>query len=261
MEPPRSVRVGRLFFAIGMVGFGVLFFVNANAVLVLAPAWPTWIPGRSGAFAAGAILIAGGASIAFGLRARSVAILLGSIILAWDLFRDVDLIKIAATSLDITKALALGGGAFVIAGTFPRDKWESSGPFSPMMMRLEKLIPLGRFFLASQMIVAGIEHFIYAVYVFDMVPSWIPWHPFWTYFVGAALVAGGIGLMVRRTARLAAALLGAIIFIWVLVLHLPRAVAAQTSANEWTSVFQALAMSGIAFILAATLPSEPEKTP
>jgi uncharacterized membrane protein YphA (DoxX/SURF4 family) len=64
--------------------------------------------------------------------------------------------------------------------------------------------------------------------------------------------------MVRRTARLAAALLGAIIFIWVIVLHLPRAVAAE-SANEWTSVFQALAMSGIAFILAATFPGDAAK--
>jgi uncharacterized membrane protein len=252
MEPRRWVRLGRLFFAVGMVGFGILFFFNANSVTELAPAWPPWIPGRPGAFLAGAVLIAGGVCIAFELRARTVAILLGFVILTWDLFRDADLMKIAATSLHFTKALALGGGAFVIAGTLPRDSWDSGGPLSPVFRQLEKLIPLGRFFLAPQMIVAGMEHFIYAIYVFDMVPSWIPWHPFWTYFVGVALIAGGVGLIVRRTARLAAALLGSAIFIWVLVLHIPRALAYRT-ANEWTSVFQALAMSGIAFILAATL--------
>jgi uncharacterized membrane protein YphA (DoxX/SURF4 family) len=88
----------------------------------------------------------------------------------------------------------------------------------------------------------------------DLVPSWIPGHLFWTYFTGTALIAGGVGLCIGRTARLAAALLGFIIFIWVLVLHVPRAIADLHGANEWTSVFQALAMSGIAFILAASLP-------
>jgi uncharacterized membrane protein len=201
---------------------------------------------------AGSILVAGGAAIVLGARARLAAILLGTLILGWDVFRDVDLIKVAATSLDIVKALALGGGAFVIAGTFPRDTTGSNSWLSRLVAPTEKLIPLGRFFLAPQMIVAGAEHFIYARFVFDLVPSWIPWHPFWTYFCGAALVAGGIGLIVRRTARLAAAVLGATIFIWVLVLHIPRALVGLNSANEWTSVFQALAMSGIAFILAAT---------
>jgi uncharacterized membrane protein len=193
-------------------------------------------------------------AIIFGTGARTAAMLLGTIILLWDLFRDVDLIKIAATSLDIVKALALGSGAFVIAGSLPRDRWDSGGVFSAAIRPLEKLIPLGRFFLAPQMIVAGSEHFIYSRFVFGLVPAWIPGHPFWTYFTGAALIAGGIGLMLRRTARLAAALLGSIIFIWVLVLHIPRAAADLHSANEWTSVFQALSMSGVAFILAATLP-------
>jgi len=52
---------------------------------------------------------------------------------------------------------------------------------------------------------------------------------------------------------LAAALRGSIIFIWVVVVHVPRALADLHSANDWTSVFQALAMSGIAFTLATAL--------
>jgi len=233
-----------------MIAFGALFFLFAGNVSDLAPAWPPWIPGQPWAYVAGAVLAAGGLAILLGIRARTAAILLGSIILLWDLFRDVDWIRFLSTTLDIAKALALGGGAFVVAGTFPREE-RSAGGVSPALRPLDRLIPLGRFFLAPQMIIAGSEHFIYAKFVFDLVPSWIPWHPFWTYFTGAALVAGGVGLLLRKTARLAAALLGAAIFIWVLVLHLPRAFA-YANANEWTSVFQALAMSGTAFILAAT---------
>jgi uncharacterized membrane protein len=246
VQPPRIIVVGRVFFATGMVAFGVLFFVFAGSVAQLAPAWPAWLPGRPWGYVAGALLLSAGAAVLLGRMPRTAMLALGSIILLWDAFRDVDWIRIAATSLDIAKALALGGGAFVVAGTFPRDRGDSAA-----VRALEGLVPLGRFMLAPQMIIAGAEHYIYAPFVFGLVPSWMPGHPFWTYFTGAALVAGGIGLLLPRTARLAAALLGSIIFIWVLVLHLPRAFAYGT-ANEWTSVFQALAMSGTAFIIAAT---------
>jgi hypothetical protein len=48
------------------------------------------------------------------------------------------------------------------------------------------------------------------------------------------------------------------IFLWVLMLHLPRAVAAADAAsrrNEWTAVFEALAISGIAFVVAGCVRS------
>ena len=59
----------------------------------------------------------------------------------------------------------------------------------------------------------------------------------------------------KKTAALAGTLLGTMLFVWVLVLHIPRAVADPYGAigNEWTSVFQALAFSGVAFILGETL--------
>jgi uncharacterized membrane protein YphA (DoxX/SURF4 family) len=257
VRPPAIVLIGRVFFATGMIAFGVLFVAFAGTVSTLAPAWPGWLSGQPWGYVAGAILAAAGFAILLGIRARTAALLLGSIILLWDICRDVDWLNIASTSLDIAKALALGGGAFVIAGTFPRGERGSGRGLSSATGPLDRMIPLGRFMLAPQMIIAGTEHFIYARFVYDLVPAWIPGHPFWTYFTGAALIAGGLGLLLRQTARLAAGLLGAIIFVWVLVLHLPRAFT-YDNANEWTSVFQALAMSGIAFILAATPLKRPE---
>ncbi len=66
-----------------------------------------------------------------------------------------------------------------------------------------------------------------------------------------ALISRGAGLLLLQTARLAAALSGLMIFLWVVLLHIPRALAAAAaqSRNEWTSVFEALAISGIAFVL------------
>ena len=47
------------------------------------------------------------------------------------------------------------------------------------------------------------------------------------------------------------------IFLWVVMLHIPRAVTATpaTRANETTAVFEALAFSGLAFLLAGNTTS------
>lgn len=81
---------------------------------------------------------------------------------------------------------------------------------------------------------------------------------FWAYFAGTALIASGIGMIVRVKARLAATLLGAMILTWILILHIPRAIADPYSdvGNEWTSTLEALAKSGVAFILGETLAGE-----
>jgi uncharacterized membrane protein YphA (DoxX/SURF4 family) len=97
---------------------------------------------------------------------------------------------------------------------------------------------------------------LFVQFVAMLVPAWIPGPYFWTYFAGIALIAGGAGLILLQTARLTAALTGLMIFLWLVLLHIPRAVAAadpQSSRNEWTSVFEAIAISGIAFVLAGSL--------
>jgi len=112
---------------------------------------------------------------------------------------------------------------------------------------------LGRFCLGAFMILAGIQHFQFAQFVQTLVPVWIPGHLFWTYFAGVALIAGGFGLFLPPTARLAAVLTGLMIFLWVVLLHIPRALAAapEQARNEWVAVFEALACAGIGFVLAA----------
>ena len=68
---------------------------------------------------------------------------------------------------------------------------------------------------------------------------------------GVALVAGGIGLVVPATARLAGLLSGAMIFSWVFLVHIPRALETfPGTTGETTAVFEAIAMSGIAWLAA-----------
>jgi uncharacterized membrane protein len=112
---------------------------------------------------------------------------------------------------------------------------------------------LGRFLFALPLLVFGIQHFMYARYVATLVPSWIPGHLFWAYFVGVAFIATTLAIATQTKARLSATWLGIMFLLWVLVLHLPRVAAAPHNGDEWTSAFVALAMSGGAFLVAGTL--------
>jgi uncharacterized membrane protein YphA (DoxX/SURF4 family) len=74
----------------------------------------------------------------------------------------------------------------------------------------------------------------------------------WTYVAGVALIAGGAGLIVPRTTRIAGISVGTMLFTWVCILHIPRALAAGPAAqrNECTAVFEALSFAGLALVLA-----------
>ena len=122
-------------------------------------------------------------------------------------------------------------------------------------MQVDKITKLGRYFLAIPMIVFGIQHFLYAQFVVQLVPAWIPAPMFWTYFAGVALFAAGVGIAINVLAKLAAALLALMISIWVIVLHIPR-VFQLPGDSEFINVFDALLMLSGAYILSALLPGK-----
>ncbi|MGH9820244.1 MAG: DoxX family membrane protein, partial [Pyrinomonadaceae bacterium] len=147
--------------------------------------------------------------------------------------------------------LAIAGSLSLnrVAGASDRDRFH----VHLLDSRADLFCWVGRICVGAFLILGGVEHFIYPQFVAKLVPTWIPGSVFWTYFAGAALVLGGLGMIVPLTARVASALSGLMIFLWVFTLHLPRALAAAETAsrrNEWTAVFEALAISAVAFAIA-----------
>jgi uncharacterized membrane protein len=256
----RFAESGRIIFAVALIAFAVLQFVYGDFIPGRAPAWPSAIPGRLiWATLSGANFVGAGVAIISGKKAREAAVLSGAMIFAWALLRHLpELADPRAIVLTNTgKSLALFGGAFAVAGSF-----QTSGIASDSADRFNLL---GRCCLGAFMVYSGIQHFIYTTFVAALIPAWIPGHYAWAYFAGVALIAGGAGLIVPRTVRLAGTLTGVMLFLWVLLLHIPRALAAadpRSIRNEWTAVFEALAMSGVAFVLASVSPrAEPSTGP
>jgi uncharacterized membrane protein len=115
---------------------------------------------------------------------------------------------------------------------------------------------LGLIFVATSLVVFGVQHFIYGGFVATLVPAFMPGRLFWAYFVGVAFVAAAIGILTRMLGRAAATMLGVMFFLFVVLLHIPRIIGKSSDGSEWTSGFMALAMCGGAWILASAAPLE-----
>ena len=241
--------IGRSFIAIALIVFGVQHFIYLEFVTRAFPVIPLWIPGHSLlACLFGAFLLITGVCIFLQIKARLLCVLLGSLIL---LMFALLLLPSLLTNLNngavwtnAGKALVIAGANFLVAASLPKE------PHGKFILFLESLIPLGRYFLCGFFILAAILHFIYAPFVATLIPKWIPAPMFWTYFAGIALIAGAIGMLIPRTTQLAAALSAIMIFIWVIVLHIPRALADLHNPNETTATFEALTMCGMAILIA-----------
>ncbi|QNI37412.1 hypothetical protein [Edaphobacter albus] len=244
--------VGRTFYAVGLASIGLMHFFYKNFPGVVIPEFPSWLPLRLlWVFGIGAVLLACGVCILFNWAGRRVAAWtgVGLLVLVFVVHVPNQLASPYAAVLgawaNAIKELALAGGAWIAALSFGTED-------SALPEWLERMLPVGRYFFAGLLVIFGSEHFLYAKFVESLIPAWIGSATFWTYFAGAALIAGGIGMMVKRVAKRASLLTGVMIFSWLLMLHIPRAIADPYThvGNELASVFEALAFSGMAFMLA-----------
>ena len=151
---------------------------------------------------------------------------------------------------DGLKELAISGGAFVVAGSYSNSEIKVTDE-RLFAKTQDTFIRIGSIFLSIMLVVFGYEHFKYKAAVVGLVPNWIPAHPFWTYFGGIALIGAGIFIILKIQLKLVAFLLGLMLLLWFIILHIPRAIADPSGlqGNEVSSVFEALAFSGIAFII------------
>ena len=254
--PKWLLPVGRRFYAVGLASLGLMHFFYMNFPWVVIPEFPAWIPLRLlWVFVVGAALTAGGVAIFFNLRGRTIAVWTGVALLALVVVAHIPnqlagaYAAVLGAWTNTFKELALAGGAWICA-------LSSADERSNLPAWLEKMLPLGRYFFAVMLVLFGIDHFLYPKFVAPLVPAWVGAPTFWTYFAGAALIAGGLGIMMKKVAQLASLMVGVMIFLWLVMLHIPRAIADPYTnvGNEWASVFEALAFSGMALML-AVLPS------
>lgn len=247
----RIAAAARFCFALSLIVFGVQHLVYGEFVTRVFPKLPAFIPGHLlWAYVAGLILLGAGAAIVFRLRVRTAATILGCLILLSFLLLYVPQLLVSPPLgglwTNAGKALALAGGCFLLAVSLPARASESRITEAV----LPRLAPVSPVFLSIFLILAGVQHFLFSKFVATLVPGWIPGAMFWTYFAAVALIAGGLGMLIPPLTFWAGLLSAVMIFLWVFLLHIPRALAAPHDSNETTAVFEALAFSATAFLVA-----------
>jgi uncharacterized membrane protein len=114
----------------------------------------------------------------------------------------------------------------------------------------DKLITLGCVFLAVPLAVFGTDHICGPEPIRGIIPSWMPAHLFWTYFVGCALLAAATSLTARKFVRLSSTLLGLMFFLFVCMMHIPNTLADPKNRFAWAVTTRDLSFAGGAWALA-----------
>lgn len=256
---PNTTKLGRIFYALALGAVAIHQLFYANFCNFLFPPWPhPSLAYRIAACIFSLLLIGACIALLNPKIGRTVALAMGGSFLLLFLLGQVPyefiIIPYSKTHLGLwavpLKETALAGGAFVIAASYPDPG--KIAPKNPLIRILETLIPFGPFLFCFTMVSFGITHFFYAQAVQDLVPAWVPDHLFYTYFAGTALIASGVAIIIDVRVPLIALLLAITIFIWFIILHIPRALAQPLAdqGNEITSALSALAFSGIALVIA-----------
>jgi uncharacterized membrane protein YphA (DoxX/SURF4 family) len=228
---------GPLIYAVGIGVLGLLNFVYVDGVFGLE-AMAAGSPWRVlVAYVTGIVLVAAAVSVFIGLGERVTASVLAVVVTLWVVVLHVpELVRAPGDANAWARAgetLALAGAAWALAG----------------------VVGVGRVCFGIGLAVVGALHVMYARLLVPFVPAWLPPGAlFWVYLTGGARVVGGVAILTRVQARAAAAWLGLMFGVWVVIFHVPAVAAAPDARVQWTSFFVAVAMCGGAWVVASASP-------
>jgi uncharacterized membrane protein len=235
----RFLVLGPVFEAVALAIFAAEHFLTARDLSVIVP---RWIPGALfWTYFVGAALLAAAISFIAWRYVRWSASLLALLFLIIVATIDLpNLPKHAHERLFWTltvREMAFAGGAMVLAGSlWPRGK--STGTAGTM------LILLGRSIVACVFVFYAIEHFLFPRFVpgvplEKMTPAWVPAPTLIAYVLGATLLAAGVGLMIHRTRRTAAAIAGTVLLLLTIFFYVPILI---------TEIHSPLAVEGVNYV-------------
>ncbi|HVU17031.1 MAG TPA: hypothetical protein VHD32_08895 [Candidatus Didemnitutus sp.] len=246
-------RLGRILFAGGLAGMGVLSLIYHDFGMNWQPV-PDWVPLRPilGSLS-GAILLAGGLGVFVDRFSAWAAMLLAGFVTLWLLVLQVP--RVAANPGDAGVWLGWGENAMLVAGGWTvwisragaRDAHGAALARSPKKLRATRIL------YGVALPVIGLSHFVYADFTASMIPGWIPGRLPLAYLTGAGHMAAGVAVLLGIVPRLGATLEAIMVSLFVLLLHLPGVIHAPTDRLQWTMLCVACALCGAAWTMAGSL--------
>ncbi len=240
-----------MFFGICIAGIGVLHFLYPGIRPIIVPGLTNipsglyWI-----VYLTAVLLIVTGVVIVMGKKFHILSLIMGVVFLALFLFAHLPVFLSAGPQntdlwVNLNKVLALSGGFFLISTiNAPR-------PENRFLITLFKLGPIGAYLFAIMLYNFSVGHIVSMNGVSTLVPKYIPFPKFWTFVGGIALMGSAISIFTRYKTEKINLLLAAVLFIWLLSLHLYYAVRFPKwkEGENFIGVITCMAFCGIALMI------------
>jgi len=116
---------------------------------------------------------------------------------------------------------------------------------------VDRIVLCGPVFIAVPMVLFGLDHYLFPVEIGQFIPSWIPAHMFWVYFVGTCLILGGLSIVFQKYAWLSAGLFGLMLLCFEALMNIPGLFEAPHERITWTLMAREFSFSMGALSFAA----------
>lgn len=115
---------------------------------------------------------------------------------------------------------------------------------------LDKVVALSNLFFALPLAVFSMQHFSDSKGISQLVPKFVPWPLFWTFFVGVGLLAASLSIATKIQVRWSGLLWGIMMFLFVAMMDLPASLARPSNHFNWVLVFRELSFGAGGWVLA-----------
>ncbi len=193
------------------------------------------------AYLAAALLAIGGALLLLPRLQRAGALLLTVFIGLWMLVLNLPLAIASASHIGAWNSPA--EIAFMASGALALYAQGIPGHWSSIALKVARILA------GVSAMVFGFAHFNYIDFTAGMVPGWIPFKTFWAWATGAGHLLAGLALVSGIATRLAAGCEAAMMGSFVVLLHLPRVVAAPDQHIEWIMLGVSTMLTGAALLV------------
>jgi uncharacterized membrane protein YphA (DoxX/SURF4 family) len=255
-------KVGRLFYGLGIIAYGLQQIIILDFRPQILPNFPSWahanivMPVLTGlAMIAAGLIVSGIIRIDVNFK-KKIALYMGFYFFALIILSHIPyLLFVYPHKLshlgswgDLLKELAFSGASFIIANSF-LDNSCNEVQNNHIDRIVNNMSSVGRIFYCTTIILFGCNHFAYDISF--MVPEWLVFQTFWSYFGGAALIGAGTAILLNIFLKPVALLLALMLFLWFILLHVPGAIRNPYvgRGNLIVSAFDALLFCGAALIL------------
>jgi hypothetical protein len=245
----RIVSIGHAFFAVAMIGLGVVGLLHPDFVPVWNPI-AAIVPAQKLFLSLGALisLVTGIGLLVPRMAAIAARVLLATLLLWLLLFRlpNFFLGPAFGACWSVFPLTVMLSAAWVLYVWCAAD-WDRK---HLSFVSSNNGLRIARVLYGLCLIFFGAAHFIDVPDTLSLIPHWLPGHLFWAYFTGGAFIAAGLATLTGFCARLAVALSAFQIGSFLFLVWVPIVAAGSKDPFQWSETILNAALLAGAWVVA-----------